>query len=126
MKKRTLVKQKIIGRPRTGITPLMGFRADPVIRASIVRWAEKQSDQPTLSEAIRRLVEIGLKAGAPARPVETSSRRLRAQQLAANTIEEIIDPSAPAEERAQRRRRLTMGPSEFRADRLNLPKAKIR
>jgi hypothetical protein len=126
MKKRTLVKQKIIGRPRTGITPLMGFRADPVIRASIVRWAEKQSDQPTLSEAIRRLVEIGLKAGAPARPVETSSRRLRAQQLAANTIEEIIDPSAPAEERAQRRRRLTKGPSEFRADRLNLPKAKIR
>jgi hypothetical protein len=126
MKKRTRVKQKVMGRPRTGITPLMGFRADPVIRASIVRWAEKQSDQPTLSEAIRRLVEIGLKAGAAARPVEQSSRRLRAQQLAANTIEKIIDPSAPAEERAQRRRRLTKGPPEFRADRVNQPKAKIR
>jgi hypothetical protein len=62
MKKVTRVKQKVIGRPRTGITPLMGFRADPVIRAAIVQWAEKQPDMPTLSEAIRRLVEIGLKA----------------------------------------------------------------
>jgi len=62
MKKATPVKQKVMGRPRTGITPLMGFRADPVIRASIVRWAENQPDMPTLSEAIRRLVELGLKA----------------------------------------------------------------
>ena len=65
MKKTTRVKQKVMGRPRTGITPLMGFRADPVIRASIVRWAEKQPDGPTLSEAIRRLVELGLKAKTP-------------------------------------------------------------
>ena len=63
MKKTTPVKQKVTGRPRTGITPLMGFRADPAIRASIVRWAEKQPDMPTLSEAIRRLVELGLKKG---------------------------------------------------------------
>jgi hypothetical protein len=61
MKKAISAKQKI-GRPPTGITPMMGFRADPVIRAEIVRWAEKQPDMPTLSEAIRRLVELGLKA----------------------------------------------------------------
>ena len=42
----------------------MGFRASPDIRASIVRWAENQPDHPTLSEAIRRLVEIGLTASA--------------------------------------------------------------
>jgi hypothetical protein len=41
---------------------MMGFRASPVLRASIVRWAESQPDMPTLSEATRRLVEIGLKA----------------------------------------------------------------
>jgi len=40
---------------------MVGFRADPVIRAAIVRWAEYQPDKPTLSEAIRRLVELGLK-----------------------------------------------------------------
>jgi hypothetical protein len=63
MKKTTRVKQQvIIGRPRTGITPLMGFRADPAIRDAIVRWAEKQPDTPSLSEAIRRLVGLGLKA----------------------------------------------------------------
>jgi hypothetical protein len=62
MKKAISAKQKSSGRPATGITPMMGFRADPVIRAAIVRWAEKQSDMPTLSEAIRRLVELGLKA----------------------------------------------------------------
>jgi hypothetical protein len=62
MKKSRPVKQKVIGRPRTGITPLMGFRAEPVMRAEIVRWAENQPDMPSLSEAIRRLVELGLKA----------------------------------------------------------------
>jgi hypothetical protein len=51
-----------VGRPATGKAPMMGFRADPVIRASIVRWAENQPDVPTLSEAIRRLVELGLTA----------------------------------------------------------------
>jgi len=49
---------------------------------------------------------------------------LRAQELATKAIEKIIDPSAPPEERAQRRRRLTKGPQEFREDRVDLPKSK--
>jgi len=61
MKKARSVKQKVLGRPKTGVKPLVGFRADPAIRASIVRWAENQPDNPSLSEAIRRLVELGLK-----------------------------------------------------------------
>jgi hypothetical protein len=124
MKKRTRVKQKVMGRPRTGITPLMGFRADPVIRASIVRWAENQPDQPTLSEAIRRLVEVGLKVKAPTRPISKPGRRLRAQELATNAIEKMIDPQAAPEEQAQRRRRLTKGPIEFREARVDQPRAK--
>jgi hypothetical protein len=124
MKRTIPVKQKGIGRPRTGITPLMGFRADPVIRASIVRWAQKQPDAPSLSEAIRRLVELGLKVKTPARPVSKPGRRLRAQELATKTIERIVDPTAPPEERAQRRRSLIKGPPEFREDRVDLPKSK--
>jgi hypothetical protein len=62
MKKSISAKQKTRGRPATGITPMMGFRAEPAIRAKVVRWAENQPDNPTLSEAIRRLVELGLKA----------------------------------------------------------------
>jgi hypothetical protein len=123
MKKARTVKQNVMGRPRTGITPLMGFRADPVIRAAIVRWAETQPDTPSLSEAIRRLVELGLtvKVKSKQAPVE---RAARAKELAASAIEKIIDSSAPPEERAQRRRRLTKGPLEFRDDRVDLPKAK--
>ena len=103
---------------------MMGFRADPVIRASIVRWAENQPDTPTLSEAIRRLVELGLTVKAPARPVSKPDRRLRAAELAAKTIDKIADPAAPPEERAQRRRRLTKGPEEFREVRVDRPNKK--
>jgi hypothetical protein len=124
MKKTISAKQKSAGRPATGITPMMGFRADPVIRAAIVRWAEKQPDMPSLSAAIRRLVELGLKVKTPARPASSPGRKLRAQGLATTAIEKIIDPSAPPEERTQRRSRLTKGPSEFREDRVDLPKAK--
>jgi hypothetical protein len=44
--------------------------------------------------------------------------------MATQTIERKLDPSAPPEDRAQRRRRLTKGPPEFREDRVDLPKAK--
>ena len=103
---------------------MMGFRAEPSLRAAIVRWAENQPDNPTLSEATRRLVELGLKVKMEAKPVAKPGRRLRAQELAANAIEKMIDPAAPPEERAQRRRRLTKGPPEFREDRVDLPKVK--
>jgi hypothetical protein len=72
----------------------------------------------------RRLVELGLKVKTDARPVRKPGPRLRAQELATQAIEKIIDPAAPPEERAQRRRRLTKGPLEFRRDRVDLPKAK--
>ena len=102
----------------------MGFRADPVIRAEIVRWSEKQPDMPSLSEAVRRLVALGLRVKPVAKAVGKPGRRLRAQELAAKAIEKIIDPAAPPEERAQRRRRLTKGPVEFREERVDQPKAK--
>jgi hypothetical protein len=79
---------------------------------------------PGRAEAIRRLVELGLKVKTLARPVSKPGRMLRAQELPTKAIERIIDPSAPPEERAQRRRRLATGPTEFREDRVDLPKAK--
>jgi hypothetical protein len=103
---------------------MMGFRASPVLRASIVKWAEYQPDIPSLSEATRRLVELGLKVKTPARKVSKAGRRLRAQELATKAIEKIIDPAAPTDERDRRRRHLTKGPLEFREDRVDLPKAK--
>jgi hypothetical protein len=111
------------GRPATGRDPMMGFRAAPVLRASIVRWAEDQPDMPTLSEATRRLVELGLtiKMNIKQRP---AGRADRSKELAAKTIEKMIDPSVSPEDRTQRRRRLTKGPLEFREARVDLPKAR--
>jgi hypothetical protein len=74
----------------------------------------------------RRLVELGLKAGAADRLTNKPGQKARAQELAAKTIDSMMDPAAPLEERAQRRRRLTKGPSEFREDRVDLPKAKTK
>jgi len=51
-------------------------------------------------------------------------RAARAKELAAKAIDKMIDPAAPPEEQAQRRRRLIKGPLEFREARVDLPKAK--
>lgn len=124
--KQKAAKQENTGRPRTGVTPLMGFRANPTVRAAIVRWAEQQPDMPSLSEAVRRLVGLGLTVKTEAAPNEPSRRSARASELATKAIEKIADPSAPAEERAQRRRRLTKGPMEFRENRRDQPKTKTK
>lgn len=61
MKRSTRVKQKRIGRPPTGITPIVGVRLSPEVREQVEHWAARQDDSPTLSEAMRRLVSLGLK-----------------------------------------------------------------
>jgi hypothetical protein len=125
MKKTKSAKQKSRGRPATGITPMMGFRADPVIRAEIVRWAENQLDMPSLSEAIRRLVEIGLsKSEAPQRPQALSTAKqsaARAVELAGNAIDKRSDQNASDDERTVRKRKLIRGPSVFRNTRKDRP-----
>ena len=108
--------------PGPGVQVVVRLQPDPL--SALDKWAAKQSDQPTRAEAIRRLVELGLTVKTPVRPVSKPGRMLRAQELAAHAIEKMADPAAPPEERAQRRRQLTKGPSEFREDRVDLPKAK--
>src|SRR3984893_12787179 len=114
------------GRPvTTGTGTIVGVRMLDRPLAAVDAWIAKRKE-PDLSrpEAIRRLVELGLKVKTEAKPVRRPGRRLRAQELATNAIEKIIDPAAAPEERAQRRHRLTKGPAEFREDRVDLPKAK--
>jgi hypothetical protein len=115
--------KKTRGRPATGKAPLVGVRMPEEFQAEIKAWAKKQQDHPALATAIRRLVELGLTVKAAARPSRNPDRTSRAAELAAKAIEKIVDPSAPPEERAQRRRRLTKGPEEFRDVRVDRPKA---
>jgi hypothetical protein len=124
MAKSIKVNQKKRGRPATGRDPVSAVRLPAELTAAVDKWG--QDHETNRSEAIRRLVELGLTVKAPAKPISKPGRRLRAQELATKAIEKMIDPSAPPEERAQRRRRLTKGPPEFREDRVDLPKAKGR
>ena len=124
MKKTIRVNTKV-PKKRAAVTgDLVGVRVQPDMAKQIDDWRRLQEDLPGRPEAIRRLVGLGLNAAKPARPVSKPGRRQRAEELAAKAVERIIDPSAPPEERAERRRRLTKGPSEFREDRVDLPKAK--
>ena len=104
----------------------MGFRATPVMRASVVRWAENQPDNPSLSEAIRRLVEIGLsRTTSSERPRALSTSKqsaARAAELAAKTIEKRMDYEAPVKEREYRKRKLLKAPKEFREAGVDCPK----
>jgi hypothetical protein len=114
------------GRPATtGRGTQVGERWHPTELVAIDAWIASSPDKTiTRAHAIRRLVALGLRVKTPAKPVDKPGRRLRAQELANKAIEKIIDPSAPPDERAQRRHRLTKGPPEFREDRVDLPKAK--
>jgi len=126
MKKSISVNKKSRGRPKKkgGVYPVAAVRLSPALGGEVDKWARSQPDAPTRSEAIRRLVELGLTGKTPARPASKSGRRLRAQELATRAIEQVIDQAAPPEERAHRRRQLTKGPTEFREARLDQPAAK--
>jgi hypothetical protein len=62
MKKSINDNQKSRGRPATGTAPLVGVRMTEELQSQIRAWANKQADNLSLAAAIRRLVELGLKA----------------------------------------------------------------
>jgi hypothetical protein len=56
------VVRKRPGRPATGQDPVTAIRLAAQLKDKLDAWAAQQPDKPGRSEAIRRLVEIGLKA----------------------------------------------------------------
>lgn len=64
MKSSIVVNKKSRGRPKKvgGSHPVSAVRLPPDLAEAIDAWSEKQPDAPGRSEAIRRLVEKGLKA----------------------------------------------------------------
>jgi hypothetical protein len=112
------------GRPPTGIGLLIGMRWHAPVLGKIDDWRHRQNDSPSRTEAIRRLVGLALAGSQPtkARSPKASSKAL---DLAGKEIDKLIDPSAPVEERQQRKRRLLKGPKEFRDIRRDIrPKLK--
>jgi hypothetical protein len=79
------------GRPkkRGGVHPVSAVRLPPEISAGVDAWAAKQADAPGRSEAIRRLVEMGLSQTREAGPRVLSTAKeaaARVAELAAKAI----------------------------------------
>jgi hypothetical protein len=102
---------------------MIGLRASPELRRAIESWAKRQGDSPVLSEAIRRLVELGLAGSAPAKQTSPKAAA-KASDMAAHRIDKLANPAMPEEERRARKRRLIKGPREFRDMRSDQPKPK--
>jgi hypothetical protein len=127
MNRQTVITKKRRGPAPTGKGTLVGVRLQPERLVAVDAWIAKQAAPMTRPEAIRAMLDavLVIVAKEPGeKPAKKAARSARATELAAKAIDGMIDPSAPPEERAQRRRRLTKGPPEFREDRVDLPKAK--
>ena len=124
MKKAITVHQKRRGRPATGRDPAVTIRLPEAVLAKVEHWAMAQEDQPPRSQAIRRLVELGLSKTPAAKPQASTSKQsaARAAELAAKVIEKKIPSDTPAEEKAARKRKLIQGPSVFRDARKDRPR----
>jgi hypothetical protein len=85
----------------------------------IDHWASQQEDQPGRSEAVRRLIESGLARGTKRLARRSENNSKKAKELAARTIDRLVDDALPPEEQASRKRRLLKGPEEFREVRVD-------
>lgn len=91
---------------------------DPVsavrLPANLTRQVDTWGEQHALSrsEAIRRLVELGLTVKTKGRPTR-EGQKFRAREMASNTIDKLSDTTASSNDQASRKRRLIKGPEEF-------------
>ncbi len=106
-------------RARTKCEEMSAVELSQRLNAAIDAWAAKH--RTSRSDAIRRLVELGLHTK-PLAPGAVRLDPLILEDLAARRIGEMLDPALSPEERERRIRRLIEGPPEFSEDRIDLPK----
>jgi hypothetical protein len=68
-----LMRKKKRGRPATGRDPVTAIRLPEDLRVRVEAWANKLRDTPSRSEAIRRLIEIGLASALAAKHTDKQS-----------------------------------------------------
>src|SRR5438552_13737847 len=86
--------------------PVSSIKLPSALTASIDAWASTHAFNR--SQAIRRLVELGLKWEAAGRQV-LSGGAVAVEEMVARQLDQIIDPATPKVERARRIHRLTEG-----------------
>jgi metal-responsive CopG/Arc/MetJ family transcriptional regulator len=95
----------------------------PALRLRLDEWSKKQGDQPSRSEAIRRLVEQALEHASRRHGTPPAAAR-KAVEIASHVIDKVSDKTLPPQVHAHRKRALIHGPKEFRDLRGNQPKTK--
>ena len=119
-KKRSTKKS---GRRATGQDPVTAIRLSKNLRASVDRWTRQQTDKPSRSEAIRRLVDHAL-AGPKHKGRRSAKSTAGASAMAGHVIDDLTDKTATGAEQARRKKQLLQGPKEFRKMRQKVRKAK--
>jgi uncharacterized protein YjiS (DUF1127 family) len=107
-------------RLRTGRGAMSAENMSQRLTKDVDAWAE--AHDTVRSDAIRQLVELGLSSTRPVGPLGALRRDpVEIEDLAADQIGRLLDPSLPVAERERRIRRLTDGPPEFSDERIDLP-----
>ncbi len=101
--------------------PVSAVRLPADLTAAVDAWASLHA--VNRSEAIRCLIEFGLKSATAAAAMRVSRPdAVAVEALAVSQIDQFIDPNTAPEERERRIHRLTDGPPEFVNLRIDLPK----
>jgi hypothetical protein len=108
-KSNKVVPKKRRGRPATGRDPVTAIRLAAQLKDKLEAWAAQQPDNPGRSEAIRRLVELGLKTHTlePKAVGRLRERVASGAELAAKAVDSLTVGAADADEKASRKRRRT-------------------
>jgi hypothetical protein len=121
MKKSIKVDQKKRrGRPATGRGTMVSSRLPSAVVETVDDWALR--NETTRSDAIRRLVELGLTVKTKSAPSER--QRAALADLASKAIDSLTVGTAESDVKASRKRRLLKGPEEFRDVRVDRSTAK--
>ncbi len=107
--------QKRRGRPATGQTPHATLRLPAELREGIDAWIAQQPDpKPSRSEAIRRLLEIGLRATAEATVpgIGPGPSREESRSEAGPDNRDTIRFGGQVQKVGSRRRKVTLGEPE--------------
>ena len=110
-----------IRRPGGDRDAISAVKLSETLTAYVDAWAE--AHDMVRSDAIRRLVELGLGAVPGTDKIGLAARDPAGiEELAKQQIGRLLDPALPVAERERRIRRLTEGPPEFSDARIDLPK----
>jgi hypothetical protein len=99
---------------------MIGIRLSSDKREAVEAWAKTALDKPSLSRAVRRLVDLGLASAH--RSAARVKKAMEASKMAGQEIDRSGDPSATHQERQRHKRRLSKAPKKFRDIRRNRPK----